>query len=68
MKAIRHALTERYYAWEDARKIAETDPEIDLAAEGNPYTPRDYMEEEVAGQGEEQKLSQLDRETAETVL
>lgn len=47
MKAIKHALTERYYVWEDARTIAATDPEIDLSGEGNPYTPRGYMEEEV---------------------
>lgn len=46
MKAIKHALTERYYVWEDARAIAATDPEIDLSGEGNPYTPRGYMEEE----------------------
>ena len=48
MKAIKHALTERYYVWEDARAIAATDPEIDLSGEGNPYTPRTYMEEEAA--------------------
>lgn len=46
MKAIKHTLTERYYAWEDARELAEKDPEIDLSGEGNPYTPRDYLEEE----------------------
>lgn len=48
MKAIKHALTERYYVWEDARAIAATDPEIDLSGQGNPYTPRDYLEEEEA--------------------
>lgn len=47
MKAIKHALTERYYVWEDARAIAATDPEIDLSGKGNPYTPRDYLEEEM---------------------
>ncbi|KAK8051355.1 hypothetical protein PG993_002740 [Apiospora rasikravindrae] len=47
MKAIKHTLTERYYAWEDARELAEKDPEIDLSGEGNPYTPRDYLEEEM---------------------
>ncbi|KAK8042641.1 hypothetical protein PG994_013124 [Apiospora phragmitis] len=46
MKAIKHTLTERYYAWEDARELAEKDPEIDLSGEGNPYTPRDYLQEE----------------------
>lgn len=26
-RAIKHALTERYYAWEDARKVAVEHPE-----------------------------------------
>ncbi|KAK7981909.1 50s ribosomal protein l4 [Apiospora saccharicola] len=47
MKAIKHTLTERYYAWEDARDLAEKDPEIDMSGEGNPYTPRDYLEEDM---------------------
>ncbi|KAI2621362.1 mitochondrial 39-S ribosomal protein L47 (MRP-L47)-domain-containing protein [Xylaria nigripes] len=38
MKAIKHALTERWYLWEDARKLAETDPEIDLSNTKRPYT------------------------------
>jgi hypothetical protein len=33
-KAIKHALTERYYSWEDARKLAESDPEIDIEEDG----------------------------------
>lgn len=33
MKAIKHALTERYYAFEDARRVAVNDPEVDLDAE-----------------------------------
>ncbi|KAL9026270.1 MAG: hypothetical protein Q9196_005039 [Gyalolechia fulgens] len=31
-KAIKHALTERYYAFEEARRVATTDPEVDLEA------------------------------------
>ena len=31
-KAIKTALTERWYAWEDARIVAEKDPEVDLNA------------------------------------
>ncbi|KAH9908697.1 MRP-L47-domain-containing protein [Xylariomycetidae sp. FL2044] len=48
MKSIKHALTERYYVWEDARTLAANDPEIDLNAVGNPYTPGQgaYFEEE----------------------
>ncbi|KAI1107012.1 MRP-L47-domain-containing protein [Jackrogersella minutella] len=45
MKAIKHTLTERYYVWEDARKLAETDPEIDLTSRQRPYTPQNYFEE-----------------------
>jgi large subunit ribosomal protein L47 len=47
MRAIRHTLTERYYLWEDARKLAETDPEIDLSGKGTPYTPAEYLEDEL---------------------
>ncbi|KAI4266757.1 MAG: hypothetical protein LQ337_008676 [Flavoplaca oasis] len=40
-KAIKHALTERYYAFEDARRVAVIDPEVDLEAEPGTqaYTP-----------------------------
>jgi len=40
-RAIKHVLTERWYAWEDARLLAERDSSVDLyAAEGEPaYTP-----------------------------
>lgn len=37
--AIKHALTERFYAWEDARKLAQQDPEVDLSGVGPAYTP-----------------------------
>ncbi|KAL9104397.1 MAG: hypothetical protein Q9163_000655 [Psora crenata] len=37
-KAIKHALTERWYAWEDAWQKAQKDPEIDLEA-GDLETP-----------------------------
>ncbi|KAK7956824.1 mitochondrial 54S ribosomal protein uL29m [Apiospora aurea] len=57
MKAIKHTLTERYYAWEDARELAEKDPEIDLSGEGNPYTPRDYLEEEMEQLGHDSKAA-----------
>ncbi|KAJ0167689.1 54S ribosomal protein L4, mitochondrial [Colletotrichum tanaceti] len=50
MKAIKHVLTERFYVWEDARKLAEEDPEIDLSGEksgeGEVYIPPSkYMHE-----------------------
>ncbi|KAI0458722.1 mitochondrial 39-S ribosomal protein L47 (MRP-L47)-domain-containing protein [Xylaria acuta] len=55
MRSIKHALTERWYLWEDARRLAETDPEIDLSNVRSPFTPRDYFEEnEVALGGNSQ--------------
>jgi len=33
MKAIRHVLTERWYAWENARVAAMEDEEVDLYAD-----------------------------------
>lgn len=33
MKSIRFVLTERYYAWENARAAAMDDPEVDLTAD-----------------------------------
>jgi hypothetical protein len=57
MRNIRHVLTERYYAWEDARKLAESDPEINLAGGGKNgpvFTPSEYFEEEVVDAKEEE--------------
>ncbi|GAP84839.1 putative 50S ribosomal protein l4 protein [Rosellinia necatrix] len=45
MRSIKHALTERWYLWEDARKLAEADPEIDLSNERSPLVLKDYFEE-----------------------
>jgi large subunit ribosomal protein L47 len=41
MRAIRHTLTERWYVWDDARKLAEDDQEITLSeyGKGPIYTP-----------------------------
>lgn len=48
MNGIKHVLTERYYAWEDAVELAKEDPEINLAGKGGSvYTPREYLEDEV---------------------
>jgi large subunit ribosomal protein L47 len=40
-RAIKHVLTERWYAWEDARLLAESDASVNLyPAEGETaYTP-----------------------------
>ncbi|KAI4174857.1 MAG: hypothetical protein LQ346_008168 [Caloplaca aetnensis] len=51
-KAIKHALTERYYAFEEARRVAVTDPEVDLNARPGThaylpsYSDEALMEEE----------------------
>ena len=44
-KAIKTALTERWYAWEDARLVAERDPEVDLHTnlETPAYKPKDLF-------------------------
>lgn len=39
MRAIKHVLTERYYLWEDAHKLARIDPDIDLSGQGEAYVP-----------------------------
>jgi large subunit ribosomal protein L47 len=43
MRNIKHALTERYYAWEDASKLAETDPEISFENGRAMFTPEEYL-------------------------
>ncbi|RYP37200.1 hypothetical protein DL767_003019 [Monosporascus sp. MG133] len=62
MKAIRHALTERYYLWEDARVLAESDPEIDLSGNGEAYKPRNYFEAEEALDSEKQAVEESSQE------
>lgn len=43
MRNIKHALTERYYTWQDAVMVAEQDPEINLeGGKGNIYNPVEY--------------------------
>lgn len=39
MRAIKHTLTERWYAWENARQEAMSDAEIDLSGNGPAYSP-----------------------------
>ncbi|KAI0597918.1 MRP-L47-domain-containing protein [Biscogniauxia sp. FL1348] len=59
MKSIKHALTERFYLWEDARVLAEKDSEVDLGNPEKPYTPgrgSDYLEDTGAAEGKEVAL------------
>ncbi|KAK4193934.1 mitochondrial 39-S ribosomal protein L47 (MRP-L47)-domain-containing protein [Podospora australis] len=46
MRGIKHVLTERLYAWEDAVALAKNDPEIDLSGNGPAFTPTQYLEDE----------------------
>jgi large subunit ribosomal protein L47 len=46
MKSIKHALTERFYTWEDAVGVAQDDPEVDMnAGEGEAYIPSTYEDD-----------------------
>ncbi|EPS41733.1 hypothetical protein H072_4372 [Dactylellina haptotyla CBS 200.50] len=47
-RGIKHALTERYYAWQEALKVADSDPEIDLSGGGPAYNPQTLDTDEVA--------------------
>lgn len=50
--AIKHVLTERFYAWEDARKLAPEDKDITfngnskVSVKGSYYKRQSYYEEE----------------------
>lgn len=45
---IKHTLTERWYAWQEAWKVAENDPEVNLKGdlEAPAYQPRSLEDEE----------------------
>ncbi|KAK3940621.1 mitochondrial 39-S ribosomal protein L47 (MRP-L47)-domain-containing protein [Diplogelasinospora grovesii] len=66
MRGIKHVLTERFYAWEDAKKLAETDPEVDLSGEGVAYTPMEYLEEEEVLLEEQTEAAEAQLEGHET--
>lgn len=63
MRSIKHTLTERWYLWEDARKLAENDPEIDLTNPTNPFTPKDYLEEHEYEEVEEELQDEREEQT-----
>lgn len=55
---IKHVLTERYYAWEDAQHLAQMDPEIDLSGNGPLYVPHgssSYLENEMPWEKEDKE-------------
>ncbi|KAF2424487.1 MRP-L47-domain-containing protein [Tothia fuscella] len=63
-RAIKHALTERYYAWEDARKLAVNDPEVEFTEDDALYVP---IERDDVGElyDTEELLAEEDNATAE---
>lgn len=63
MRAIKHALTERFYTWEDAVKLAENDPEVNLKGDGPAFTPSQYLEE---GEGGAETAAEGEQEAAES--
>jgi large subunit ribosomal protein L47 len=57
MRAIKHALTERYYVWEDAVQVAKADPDIVMHENGTlEYVPSEYED-----YGDESDLSANER-------
>lgn len=63
-RAIKHVLTERYYAWQQAEFLAKDDPEIDLSGNGPVYNPMNFEEEaELKGESDFVPESALETET-----
>ncbi|KAF1987411.1 MRP-L47-domain-containing protein [Aulographum hederae CBS 113979] len=54
MKAIRHTLIERWHAWNDAKKLAKTDPEVDFSKRPA-YQPVEDEDQLVEEEGKEPK-------------
>ena len=48
-RAIKHVLTERYYAWQEAVEIAKSDPTVDLSGGIPAYNPMALEQDEVGG-------------------
>lgn len=63
MRAIKHALTERYYAWEEASKLARSDPEVNLTGDGPTLIPSDFEDDEPS-MGDAQTGAQDDKRVA----
>lgn len=39
-------MTERYYSWQEAQALAQSDSEITLTADEVSYTPQEFIEED----------------------
>ena len=44
-RAIKQALTERYYSWREAEELSKHDKDINLSGEGPAYVPNNFVEE-----------------------
>lgn len=70
--AIKHALTERFYAWEDALQLAKKDPEIEFTKAGVNYTPggqqrvEDELEWEDEEPGADEAAAKVEEKASET--
>ena len=58
MRRIKHVLTERFYAWEDAVEVAKEDSEVDLSGKGPAFTPQEHLEEDMLETEEEEELAE----------
>ncbi|KAL1626298.1 54S ribosomal protein L4 mitochondrial [Neofusicoccum ribis] len=58
-RAIKHTLTERWYAWENARQEAVADPEVDLSGNEPAFTPvvEDPFESEIEEGADEEAMA-----------
>ncbi|KAI9804507.1 MAG: hypothetical protein M1825_001406 [Sarcosagium campestre] len=45
-RAIKHVLTERYYAWEEAWELGKTEPGVNMFGEGSAFDTQDLEEEQ----------------------
>jgi large subunit ribosomal protein L47 len=67
MRSIKHVLTERQYAWEDAVELAQQDPEINMSGEGPAFTPSSYLDAPEESPEEEAKNAALRRLAADAM-
>ncbi|KAI9839269.1 MAG: hypothetical protein M1819_003263 [Sarea resinae] len=66
-RAIKHALTERWYAWDEARKVARSDPEVKLTGDGPAYLPQafeDDIDHEIQASAEAEARAAVESDTA----
>lgn len=60
-QCIKHVLTERWYAWENAWKVAHEDPEVDLTAEPGTSAYKPVLHEVPTSRSDQTKIILLIR-------